>query len=159
MSAGPLIATAGDTVPIGVVGDIYHFLATGEQTDGRYAVFEAIVPPGGGPPPHIHSREVESFYILEGEITVTFGDKRIMGKAGTFIHTPTGVAHAFKNESQNPAKMLITVVPAGIEKMFLEIGVPLPKDALTAPPPTSADIEKILKIAPNYGIEILRPPH
>jgi quercetin dioxygenase-like cupin family protein len=57
----------GRTIP--VVADIYRFLATGEETDGKYAMWEAIVPPGGGPPAHIHSREEESFYILEGEIT------------------------------------------------------------------------------------------
>ncbi|MEQ8788802.1 MAG: cupin domain-containing protein [Pirellulaceae bacterium] len=56
---------------IGVVGDLYRFLATGEETGGKYAMWEAIVPPGGGPPPHIHSREEESFYVLEGQMTTT----------------------------------------------------------------------------------------
>ena len=51
---------------IGIVGDVYRFLATGEETDGKYATFEAIVPPGSGPPPHVHSREEESFLVLEG---------------------------------------------------------------------------------------------
>jgi len=54
---------------VAVVGDVYRFLATGEDTNGKYALLEAIVPPGGGPPPHVHSREEEGFYILEGEIT------------------------------------------------------------------------------------------
>jgi hypothetical protein len=53
---------------IAVVGDVYRFLATGEDTNGKYALWEAIVPPGGGPPPHVHSREEEGFFILEGEI-------------------------------------------------------------------------------------------
>lgn len=54
---------------IAVVGDVYRFLATGEDTNGKYAMWEAIVPPGGCPPPHVHSREEEGFFILEGEIT------------------------------------------------------------------------------------------
>jgi mannose-6-phosphate isomerase-like protein (cupin superfamily) len=62
---------------IAVVGDVYRFLATGEETNGKYAMWEAIVPPGGGPPPHVHSREEEGFYILEGEITIQIGDERI----------------------------------------------------------------------------------
>ena len=52
---------------IGIVGDIYRFLATGEETGGQYALLEAVVLPGGGPPPHIHSREDETFYVQEGE--------------------------------------------------------------------------------------------
>src|ERR1700710_2605568 len=58
---------------IAIVGDVYRFLATGDETDGKYAIWEAIVPPGGGPPPHVHSREEEGFYILEGEITFHVG--------------------------------------------------------------------------------------
>ena len=66
------IATLKDTNAgrtVAVVGDLYRFLATGKETDGKYAQFEATVFPGGGPPPHIHRREEEGFFILEGEIT------------------------------------------------------------------------------------------
>ena len=62
---------------IAVVGDVYRFLATGEDTDGKYALWEAIVPPGSGTPPHVHSREEEDFYILEGEITFQIGEERV----------------------------------------------------------------------------------
>ena len=61
----------GSTITL--VGDVYRFLATGEDTNGKYALFEALVPPGGGPPPHVHSREEEGFYVLEGEITFSVG--------------------------------------------------------------------------------------
>ena len=57
----PVLKKNSEGRTVGVVGDIYRFLAVGEDTDGRYAVWEAIVPPGGGPPPHVHSREEESF--------------------------------------------------------------------------------------------------
>ena len=56
---------------VSLVGDVYRFLATGEDTNCKYALIEALVGPGGGPPPHVHSREEEGFYILEGEITFT----------------------------------------------------------------------------------------
>ena len=69
---------------IAVVGDVYRFLATGEDTNGKYAMWEAIVPPGGGPPPHVHSREEEGFYILEGEITLQIGEERLVATAGMF---------------------------------------------------------------------------
>lgn len=142
---------------VAVVGDVYRFLATGEDTNGKYALWEAIVPSGGGPPAHVHSREEEGFYILEGEITFQVGAQRIVATAGMFFNMPVATPHSFKNESNRPAKMLISVAPAGLEKMFFEFGVPLVEGATTAPPPTKAEIEKLLEIAPRYGIEIKLP--
>src|SRR6476469_1452969 len=140
-----------NTPPLGrtiaVVGDVYRFLATGEDTNGKYALWEALVPPGGGPPTHVHSREEEGFYILEGEITLQVGDKRLEAMAGMFVNMPVGTPHSFKNESSKPAKMLISVAPAGLEKMFFEVGVPVPQGATTALPPTKEEIEKLLQIA------------
>jgi len=142
---------------IAVVGDMYRFLATGEDTDGKYALWEALVSPGGGPPLHVHSREEEGFYILEGEITLQLGDKRLVATAGMFVNMPVGTPHSFKNESSRPAKLLISVAPAGLEKMFFEFGVPLPEGSTTAPPPTKEEIDKLLEVAPRYGIEIKLP--
>jgi quercetin dioxygenase-like cupin family protein len=144
---------------VAVVGDVYRFLATGEDTNGKYALWEATVPPGGGPPPHIHSREEEGFFILEGEITFMANGERMVAKAGTFANMPVGTPHSFKNESERPAKMLISVAPAGLEQMFFECGVPLAEGATTADPPTKEEIERMLAIAPKYGIEIRLPGH
>ena len=149
--------TEGRTVA--VVGDVYRFLATGDDTNGKYSIWEALVPPDGGPPPHVHSREEEGFYILEGEITFTMGDKRLVASAGTFANMPVGTPHSFKNESGKPAKMLISIAPAGLEKMFFEFGVPVPQGTTTAPPSTKAEIEKFMAIAPSYGIEVRLPGH
>lgn len=142
---------------IAVVGDVYRFMATGDETSGRYAIWEAIVPPGGGPPPHVHSREDEGFYILEGEITFQFGDDRVVASPGMFLNMPIGVPHSFKNESDAPAKMLISVAPAGLEQMFFEVGVSLPEGSTSALPPNEDEIKTLLTIAPRYGIEILLP--
>ena len=144
---------------IAVVGDVYRFLATGEDTNGKYAMWEAIVPPGGGPPPHVHSREEEGFFVLEGEITLHVGDKRIVAKAGAFANMPVGTPHSFKNESERTARMLISVVPAGLEQMFFEVGVLLADGATTALPPTKEEIGKLLAVAARYGIEIALPGH
>src|SRR5450755_2998870 len=131
----PVLRQTTEGRTIAVAGDVYRFLATGEDTNGKYAMWEAIVPPGGGPPPHVHSREEEGFYILEGEITVHVGEERIVATAGMFANMPVGTLHSFKNESDRPAKMLISVAPAGLEKMFLEVGVPVAQGATTASPP------------------------
>ena len=118
-------------------------------------MWEAIVPPAGGPPSHVHSREEEGFYIVEGEITLQVDDKQMIATAGMFANMPIGVPHSFKNESNKPAKMLIIVAPAGLEQMFFEVGVPVAEGSTAALPPTHEEIEKLLKIAPKYGIEIL----
>jgi quercetin dioxygenase-like cupin family protein len=155
----PIIRNPSEGRTVAVVGDVYRFLATGEDTNGKYAMLEAIVPPGGGPPPHVHSREEESFYILEGEITFQIGDGRLVAGAGTFANMSVGTPHSFKNESDKPARMLISVAPAGLEQMFFEVSVPLADGATTALPPTKAEIEKLIEIAPRYGIEIKLPGH
>lgn len=148
----------GEGRRVGVVGDVYRFLATGQETGGKYATFEAIVPPGSGPPPHTHSREEESFLVLEGEVTFQLGDKRFLAGQGTFLNMPVGSQHCFKNESDKTARLLISLAPAGLEEMFLEVGQPLPDDAQAAPPPSEADIKKLLEAAPRYGVEI-KVPH
>jgi quercetin dioxygenase-like cupin family protein len=159
VSRKPTINTPPQGRTIAVVGDVYRFLATGEDTNGKYALFEALVGPGGGPPPHVHSREEEGFYILEGEITFTVNGERMVSTAGMFANMPVGTPHSFKNENDKPARMLISVAPAGLEQMFFEVGVPLAEGTTTAPPPTKDEIEKLLAVAPRYGIEILVPGH
>ena len=154
----PTITKPGEGRAIAVVGDVYRFLATGEDTNGKYALWEAVVPPGGGPPPHVHSREEEGFYVLEGEITIHIGEERMVAMAGMFANMPVGTPHSFKNESKKPARMLISVAPAGLEKMFFEVGVPVPPGATTAPAPTKEEIEKLLAVAPRYGVEIRLAP-
>ncbi len=72
---------------------------------------------------------------------------------------PIGTPHSFKNESNSTAKMLITIAPTGLEQMFFEVSSPLPQGATTAPQPGKADIEKLLEIAPMYGVEMRLPNH
>ena len=159
MTHKPVLRQMTEGRTVAVVGDVYRFLATGDDTNGKYAMWEAIVPPGGGPPPHVHSREEEGFYILEGEITFHIGEERVVASAGMFANMPVGTPHSFKNESSRPAKMLISVAPAGLEQMFFEFGVPVAQGATTAPPPTRTEIGMLLEIAPRYGIEIRLPGH
>jgi quercetin dioxygenase-like cupin family protein len=143
---------------ITVVGDVYRFLATGAETNGTYAMWEAIVLPGGGPPPHIHGREEEAFYILEGEITFQIGNERLVAHAGMFANMSVGTVHSFKNETSRPARMLITVAPAGLEQMFFEVGKSVPAGTVIAEPPSKEELKKMLAIASKSGVEILLPP-
>jgi len=146
LTSRPVIRKSREGRTLAVVGDVYRFLATGDDTKGKYALFEAIVPPGGGPPLHVHSREEEGFYVLEGQITFTIGEQRLIASAGMFANMPVGTLHSFKNESGKPAKMLIYLAPAGLEQMFFEVGVPVSLGTTTA-------------AAPRYGVEIKLPDH
>ena len=69
---------------------------------------------------------------------------------------PVGSLHSFKNETDRNARMIISIVPAGLENMFFEVGQQLAPDG-TAPPPSKAEIEKLLVVAPKYGVEIKVP--
>lgn len=106
-----------------VVGDTYTFKGTTENTGGAL-LFEACVPPQSGPLPHIHHREDEAFYVLEGDIEVLEGDRTFVAGAGSFVFLPRGVVHGFKNVGAQPARMLIMATPAGLEKFFEEVGQP-----------------------------------
>jgi quercetin dioxygenase-like cupin family protein len=142
---------------IHAVGDRYRFLATREVTDGRYGIWEAIVPPGGGPPAHRHTREEEGFYVIEGEVTIHVDGQRVAARAGSFVNMPVGSTHWFRNESDRPARMLVLVAPGGMEDMFRQAGTPVTDPAGPIPPPSDAELQKLLATAPEFGIEIKRP--
>ena len=118
MSWAWVVQPEDDRKKIYGAGDEYSFMATGEHTDGHYFSVEAVVPPGGGPPPHIQTREEEGFYVTEGELVFRASGKRVVARPGTFVHVPRGVPHQFKNESDKTARMVFFFVPAGIEGMF-----------------------------------------
>lgn len=102
-------------------GDHYTFLVTGEETGGAYFAMEALVPPGGGPPPHIHTREDETFYVLEGEIEFLLGEELILAGPGDFVNVPRHTVHRFLNVGAETAKLVLTFTPAGIDRWFAEI--------------------------------------
>ena len=158
LAAQLIVSGPAEGLAFSAVGDVYRILASGEQTGGVYVLSEARVLPGGGPPPHIHHREDESFFVLEGEITFLLGEQKVVAKPGTFVQGPRGIPHAFKNESNSPARMLIHVTPPGFEHFIREIGRSVPTFDSPPLPVTPDDIQKLLAVAPKYGIELL-PPH
>lgn len=141
-----------------MLGDTISLKVTGEETNGEIALAHATVPPQSGPPPHIHSREDECFYVLEGEFEFLAGEETVRASAGSFVYAPKGIAHTYKNVGDTPGKFLVTITPAGFEKFFEEVGQPAADKDSPAPPPDLADIEKVMNTAPKYGLEIPPPP-
>jgi quercetin dioxygenase-like cupin family protein len=147
---------------LAVVGDTYTVLLSGEQTAGRFAMIDMLVPPGGGPPPHFHDFD-ECFRVLEGAIEVQVGDLApVVLDVGETANIPANAPHNFRNAGTVPARLLCTVVPAGLEKYFAEFGDPVP--ARTSPAPTLTDAEreervrKAIAKAPEYGMGFVSPP-
>jgi quercetin dioxygenase-like cupin family protein len=138
-------------------GSLMTFLAAGEDTHGQFGLIEAVGRRGGDAPPHIHHREDEIFYILEGEVVFSVNDRTIKGLPGTLIFLPRDVRHSFTIESEQ-YRMLIMVTPAGFEAWFREFGVPAP--AMTLPPtnePAYSEVQRMLEAAPRYGLEFVLP--
>ena len=152
------VLAAGEGRSIWVVGDRYTIKCSGNDTGGAFALIEAVVTPGNGPPPHIHSREDEAFYVLEGEVQFHADGSSFTATSGAWVTLAKGSLHYFENTGSTPARMLILVTPAGLEDFFLEVG----REAIEGEPapvlPTPEDIQRLIETAPKYGLEIMLPP-
>jgi len=140
---------------LGVAGGNYRIIISGEDTNGNYAVIEMLVPPGGGPTPHAHPQSQEMFHVLEGEVEFkTEAGKQIVGKDG-FVNIPLGGGiHCFENISENNARLLCTVVPAGLENVFREIGEPARLGQIFPVPEMTEQRKKFLKAVDlKYGLK------
>lgn len=152
-----LLLEPGQGISYWVLGDLYTFKTVSQETEGAYSLMEITVYPQTGSPAHIHSREDESFFILSGELEFQVNGETIVADSGTFIYSPKGQTHLFTNVSNEPAKMLCWVMPAGLEQFFMRIGTVITDPTAPPPPVTPADIEKTIALAPSYGLTILPP--
>lgn len=141
---------------IWLLGMLVQFRAVGEETGGAYSVYEQIVPPGLGPPPHIHHRETEAFLVREGTFEFLRGDERVRAERGDFVFVPQGVVHAFRNVGPSPARFIAITTPGGLhERLLGDLGEPAPAAALPALPTAPPDAERVRRIAANYDTEVL----
>lgn len=140
-------------VRYGPGGGIYHILTTAKETQNRVFAFEAIEPPGGGPPLHIHQREEEFFMVLDGEITFWVDGTIIRRKAGETAFVPRGAAHCFKNCSDRPARVLVLFTPGNIAGFF-DYGEPFADGTV---PSDDVLIGRIHALGPHYGLDVLGP--
>jgi quercetin dioxygenase-like cupin family protein len=144
---------------IGLVGDTYTIAVDGDDTNGRFCVVDMHIPPGGGPGPHRHDFE-ETFIVLDGEIEATFRGKKSVVHAGETINIPANAPHMFHNTSADAARLLCICSPAGQEKFFLEVGVPVATRTTTPPKlddkQMAAFLEKAKALATKYHTELLK---
>lgn len=152
-----ILMQLGEGYSAWVLGDLYTFKALSEDTGQAYGLIEIVMQPNSAVPPHIHTRENESFYIQAGEMEFQLGEQTIVATPGTFVHSAKGKPHSFRNIGAKPAKFLCWLTPGGLENFFIEVGATVSEENLTPPAVTSADIEKLIATASKYGLEILPP--
>jgi quercetin dioxygenase-like cupin family protein len=128
----PYVRSAGSGNSFWYVGQLMSALAEGEETGGRLTVYEILFPPDSGPPLHVHEREDEAFYVLEGGLSVRMGNEEFEAPAGSFVFQPRGIPHTFRTSSDG-ARVLLLVTPSGFESYFRAMS--RPAEAMTLPPP------------------------
>ncbi len=141
------------------MGNLFGILARSEETDGRFGLMETVSRKGFEPPRHVHHREDEGFYVLEGNITFYVGDEIHEATPGTFVLMPRGIPHSFTFES-DVIRMLVIVAPGGLEEHFRDPRFSEPAQALTLPPPPAAppDMPALVDEMVRHGVEIVGPP-
>jgi quercetin dioxygenase-like cupin family protein len=146
---------------LSVVGDAYRIIISGKQTGGGYAVIDMLVPPGGGPGPHSHTDIHESFYVVDGEIDFKTEAGGYTAKKGSFVNIPKGgEVHSFHNNGNKIAHLLCTVIPAGLDAFFEEIGKSVPAGTFLPPPHLNPDeLSRLMTIAERYGQKLYPPDY
>jgi mannose-6-phosphate isomerase-like protein (cupin superfamily) len=129
--------------------------ATSTSTGGALSLVEVLAPPDYAPPWHVHHRDDEMFYILDGSFLFKCGDKLFEGGKGAFVFLPRGIPHSFKNVGQTQARFLVFNTPAGFDQFIVDAGTPALEEGL---PPEPIDLGRMAAVAAKYGVEILGPP-
>jgi quercetin dioxygenase-like cupin family protein len=127
------------------------------DTGGSFSVHDNIIPAGSpGPLPHLHRNYEETFYVLEGELTVQVGERRITAPVGSFVVIPRGIVHQPSNAGPEPTRVLLIFSPSGMEHFFEEAAEGrIPLQAV----PTDPDVlERRDAFARKYGYEFAELP-
>jgi quercetin dioxygenase-like cupin family protein len=151
------VIEAGKGKVLSIAGGSYRIMVSGSETNGDYATIEMTVPPGGGPGPHAHAGFHETFFVLEGEVEIKTENGSYTATTGSYAAIPKGgLVHGFKNKTDQVARLLCTVVPAGLEYFFIEIA-----QAADAEPDKSKapDMKKMNAIAEKYGQKLYPPDY
>ena len=146
-----------------VLTDLITLLVPGSDTQGQYAVWEDIVPPLAGPPPHSHPDE-EVFYVLDGsfEFILHGPTQPIPASRGALIRVPANAMHTFKNVGPAPGKLLTMAMPGKLEAYFRAVGKPVKgaddvPDLTKVPDFASLDITDFLGLAPQHQVTFFLP--
>jgi quercetin dioxygenase-like cupin family protein len=120
-------------------------IISGDETDGKIAVFEEIVATGSGPPRHIHRSQLEIFHVIEGSLQFEVNGESFEHKAGGTAFIPAGAVHAFRNIGATPAVIHFEMLPAGESEEAFELMV-------------RGEIDDVDAFFDKYGMDLAGPP-
>ena len=133
------------------IGHLMSILISSEDSNNAFSLIHGFEIKGLEPPPHIHTREDESFYLLNGEINYTVGNSKYNAKRGDWIYLPRNIEHSFQVQTEQ-AEVLIHLSPGGFEKYFIEMSTPALELVVPPPPQGPPDVKRIIETASKYGI-------
>ena len=137
--------------PLNIVGEETLVKVSAEDSDGTLAFFHLVAPPMSGPPRHVHTREDELFYVLEGELVFELDGERHTVRAGDTVYLRRGVVHAYQNFTKSDARLLIATVPGMFSHFFVELSAVTPPGGL---PP----FDELDALSAKYGMTRVGPP-
>jgi quercetin dioxygenase-like cupin family protein len=156
----PIALQPGEGESYWFFGQLVTIKASAETTAGQVGITECFGPRGTGSPLHVHGKEDEWFFVLDGELTLWVAGTTHVLPAGAFAYGPQGIPHTFTVTSET-AHFLLVVNPGGFESFVRAVGEPA--RSLTIPPaddsePDPAQFAALVALAAEYGIEIIGPP-
>jgi mannose-6-phosphate isomerase-like protein (cupin superfamily) len=156
--AGVFVGPDGGDVLVNPVGGRMVAKVRDADTAGAYSVHDNIIPAGSpGPRPHLHRRHEEVFYVLEGELTVRVGPRKIEAPAGSFVVIPRGVVHQPSNPGAVPTRVILTFSPGGMDRFFEDAAEG--RIPLQGSPPTDPEVQERLAVFnERYGFEFAEFP-
>ena len=148
--------SSGEGQSVWFTNNLMVLKATAQSTGGGYGLIEALAPAGSGPPLHLHHREDEAFWVVEGQLTVRCGEQLFAAAPGSYTFLPRGIPHTFVAEGDSPARILSICSPGGLEQYFVAAGRPAETDGL--PPAGPVDVALLARVGQDFGVEIVGPP-
>lgn len=152
-----LIIQSGGGEAVWLLDELLVFKIGSVETGHSIGFIEVMTRSGGGPPLHLHHMQVEAFYVVEGELTVKVGTETRKISPGSFVLIPPSVAHSYRVESKEPAKLLSMYTPPTVLDYFREIGEVAPVKTLP-PEELLPDLERYVERGIRYSTEIIGPP-
>ena len=144
--------------PVRVFGEVVTRRIASEQTGGAYTLSETVVRPGRSVPPHVHHREDECFYILDGAFEFTIEGRRRRSGTGSLLYLAKGTLHTYVNVGETTGAMLVWQTPGGVcERFCADVGEEPDGDGASLSEHDVLEVARIAETAARYGIEIVLP--
>ena len=156
MAGTTVVRQPGEGDAIWMLNSLYEVRASSDDTGGELTAMEMTIPPGMGPPPHVHQGG-ESVYVLEGRVRYHIGGDVHEGGPGTFFYVPAGIEENFEPADDNPVRLLVIYTPGGMARFFAEAGEPAERREIPPPSDAPPDVERLAAIAEKHGLELRVP--